>query len=211
MVFSLASMILAIVLVSWITPYVADFLKENTDVYNDLTINCTNTIRQSMENSIGEATESIVKEDEPVSSGGIHLPEVWLESILEKTDNTMNQVLDKSGLYEVAGGYIAERILQGIAFFVSFVLVFIVLRLVVGLLDIVGKLPVIKGTNRFLGAITGLIQGFLLVWLLLFLVAVACTSRVGQMLTGYIRESAFLTWMYQHNGILYFLNYILGA
>ena len=68
----------------------------------------------------------------------------------------------------------------------------------------------IKGVNRLLGGLAGLLQGLLLVWLLLLLTAIACTSQLGQTLIGEIQESAFLSYLYNHNAILYLFSSFFG-
>lgn len=218
--FSLVAMILMIVLVSWATPYITDFLKENTTIYEDLAETCSRKIQisaeETIENKIEETGQHIENKanngDAEAKNGidGILLPEVWIEQILEKTGDTLNQVIEESELYHQAGEYMADWVLKGISFFAAFILVSIVLKFVIGMLDIVAKLPLIKGANRLLGGVAGLLQGLIIVWLLLFLVAIACTSQLGKTMLQYINDSAFLTYLYQHNGILYFFQYMFG-
>ena len=203
--FSLVTMLLTIVLVSLVTPHVTDFLKEHTGVYDSLAEKCTQAVQLSARNSAEEQPDTTEGEQE---LSGLQLPALWVDQILEKTGSSIDQALTESGAYRAVGEYLADWIFRGIAFFVAFILVTIVLRLVVGLLDILTKLPVLKGLNHLLGSVMGLLQGLLIIWLLLFLVAIACTTKVGQTMLGYIGQSQFLTFLYQHNGILYFFNLV---
>lgn len=100
---------------------------------------------------------------------------------------------------------IARMLLKGISFFLSFAVVSIVLQLVVGLLDIVSRIPIIRGFNRLMGAAAGLLQGLLAVWLLMLLVALACTTAFGQQLLLQIQENAFLAWLFEKDVFLKFL------
>ena len=204
--FSLVTMLLTIVLVSWVTPYISDFLKENTGIYETLVEKCTDTIQLSAAENTENSIEETLNEDSTI--GGIQLPGLWVEQIMEKAGDSVNQVLEGNGIYRMVGEYIADWILRGVAFFVAFILVFIALRVVFGLLNIVAKLPLLKSLNKLLGAVAGLLQGMVIVWLLLFLVAIACTSQLGQSALRCINESAFLTFLYQHNGILYLFNLV---
>lgn len=201
--FSLVTMLLTIVLVSWVTPYISDFLKENTSVYETLVEKCTDAIqlsaKEDVKNNIADTEDTI---------GGIQLPRLWVEQIMEKAGDSVDQVMEERGIYRMAGEYIADWILRGAAFFVAFILVFIALRVVFGLLNIVAKLPLLKSLNRLLGGVAGLLQGMVIVWLLLFVVAIACTSQLGQSALRCIDKSAFLTFLYQHNGILYLFHLI---
>ncbi len=225
--FSLVVMLLTILLVSWATPYISDFLKENTTIYEDLAANCSSKIqaaieggREAAEVTEGDNGENPAANEESQTAGGenqgtealegLRLPTLWMEQLLEKTGQTIDQAVEDSGIYRQAGEYIADLVLRGVAFFVAFLLVTILLRFVMGILDVLAKLPVIKGVNRLLGGAAGLLQGLLLVWLLLLLVAIACTSQLGQTLIGEIQESAFLSYLYNHNAILYLFSYFFG-
>lgn len=208
--FSLIAMILMIVLVSWFTPYVTDFFKENTSIYEELAEKCARKIQESAETQAQNSADYTGEAGEAGSLAGIQLPEIWTEQILQKAGAAVNQLTEESGIYQAAGAYIADWVIRGISFFAAFFLIAILLRLVVGLLDIVARLPVIKGVNRLLGGAAGFLQGLLVVWLLLFLITIACTSQLGQTMLGYVRDSELLTYLYQHNGILYFLNFMLG-
>lgn len=207
--FSLVSMILVIVLVSWTAPYLTDYLKENTNIYENLTEKCSRQIQHVAESAIQNTGEETVAGDE-TQVDGILLPKIWVQELLAKAGDAVEDTMESTGLYHQAGAYLADWALKGIAFFAAFFLVSIVLRLVVGLLDIVTKLPLIKGVNRFLGGAAGLVQGILVVWLFLFLVAVACTSAFGQLMLGYVKESAILSYLYENNGVLYLFHIIFG-
>lgn len=206
--FSLVSMILVILLVSWVAPYLTSYLKENTKIYEDLTEKCSQQIQHAAENAIQNTEEAAAGGE--TQADGILLPKIWVQELLTKAGDAVEDTVENGGLYRQAGAYLADWALKGIAFFAAFLLVSIVLRLVVGLLDIVTKLPLIKGVNRFLGGAAGLVQGILVVWLFLFLVAVACTSTFGQMMLGYVKESEILSFLYENNGILYLFHIIFG-
>lgn len=218
-VLSLVSMVLLIALVSWATPHITEYLKSHTGVYEDLEQLCSGKIQQAMEQVLEQGSPDIPGHQEGQQNPGggqenlsqdgqFSMPETWLEGILEKAGDALGETAEKSGLYRQAGTYIADWILNGIVFWATFVLLSIILRLVIGLLDIVAKLPVINGANRLLGAALGLLQGLMIVWLLMFLVTIACTSEIGQTMLKSIEKNAFLTFLYQHNLILWFFRFM---
>lgn len=230
-VLSLVSMVLLVVVVSWATPHITDYLKAHTGVYEDLVQLCTGKMQQAAEQMLEGAPEDLSGQGKEALNGepveeqletgpgsgqpqeplaGFSMPEAWMKQILEKAGDVLGQTAEQSGLYHQAGTYIADWILNGIVFWAAFVLLSIVLRFVVGLLDIVTRLPVIKGANRLLGAAVGLLQGLLSVWLLMFLLSIACTSEIGQSLLENINENAFLLFLYQHNPILQFFHIMFG-
>lgn len=203
---SLVSMLVLMVLVAWLNPYIADFIKGHTEIYEDLTEYCSQKVQDmaegrieaSVEEHIGEKV-SEVEEEIP----GITLPELWTRQLIEKTGVTVTDMVEGSGIYRQVGAYLADWALRGFSFLVSLVLAAIVLHLVIGLLDIVSKLPVVNGVNRMMGGVAGLLIGVVAVWLLMLVIAIACTSQFGQNMLACIEESGLLTFLYKHNPILY--------
>lgn len=206
--FSLVSMVVTIVLVSVVTPHVTGFLKENTSIYEELVEQCARRVQISAEENVEQNLEDGAETQEAVE--GLKLPQVWVEKILEKTGSTVNQFVDETGIHRMVGEYLGDWILKGIAFMATFILVSILLKFVIGLLDIIAKLPIIKGINKVLGIVAGLAQGLMVVWLLMFLLAVACTSQVGQQMLVYVEENTILTFLYENNIILHFLSFMMG-
>lgn len=205
--FSLAAMLLTVVLVAFFTPSMTNFLKNHTGVYDTLTTKCTQAVQKVTQK---DAAEHIAAEDGAEELSGIHLPAVWISQITEKTGDAMGQALEESGAYQAVGSYLADWILRGISFFAAYLLVTIVLRLVVGILDIISKLPILKGINRTLGGVAGLVQGLLIVWMLLFIAALACTTKAGQAVLAEVESSKFLSFLYQNNILMLLLQNIFG-
>ena len=96
-------------------------------------------------------------------------------------------------------------VIQGVAFFISMIVVWIVVHLISQLLGIVSRIPILKGINRFLGLFAGGIYGLILVWIAFYIVALTSTSGSGRVLVSYIYDSAFLKMLYENNPVLAFL------
>ncbi|MFP3153467.1 CvpA family protein [Lachnospiraceae bacterium ZAX-1] len=204
--FSLVSTILMIGLVSALTPYISTFIQENTPIYQMVQEKCVGSIRLKANEQIQEKTNDEV----PIEIAGIQLPDVFQKQLLEKTGQAADKMLSQSGIYNEIGNYIAGFIVDGISFFVAFIFISIVLRFLVNILNIVAKLPVINGLNRTLGLLAGILEGTIIVWLLFFVVAMSCTSVIGQQMIAYINENAFLRFLYAHNGVLSVIDYIFS-
>jgi len=197
-VFSLVSYILLIGLVSWFSPHVTTFLEENTSIHSVIQEKCIEGIKIETNKKI----DNKVEDTEPIVIAGIVLPEEIQKQLLEKTGDAADNLLESSGIYDQIGNYVAGFVLNGIAFFVTFVLVSIILRLAVNMLDLVSKLPVIKGVNHTLGIVAGLLEGLVIVWLMLFVIAIINTTDIGKQLMNYINESQLLQFLYEYNPIL---------
>lgn len=206
--FSLAALVVMALLVSWLSPYMDSFLREHTPLEEKISGQCVAMVQEMAREQVQAGAEERLAAAE--SQGGIQLPAQWGEALAQKTAGALDQALEETGIYQEAGMYLADMILRGISFGATFLLVAIVLKIVIHLLDLVARLPVLKGINRILGAVAGLAEGLLAVWVLLFIVTLACTSPWGQQALASIQESKFLTFLYQNNGIVYLVGRIFG-
>ena len=191
--FSVASLLITVLFVAWATPYVSNFLKENTKIYQKVETKCEQKVRK-------DTKEQIVQKEEK-STGlleeyGIRLPKSIEEKLFGNVEKGADSVLETSGVY-------------GIAFFVSLIVCAIILHLIGGVLDIASELPVIKGINQVLGLGAGLLYGLLLVWLFFYFVAVMQAFPFGQSLLAMIQQSEFLTALYEDNMVAYVVQYVL--
>lgn len=206
--FSLAALVVMALLVSWLSPYMDSFLREHTSLEEKISGQCVAMVQEMAREQVQAGAEERLAAAE--SQGGIQIPAQWGEALAQKTAGALDQALEETGIYQEAGMYLADMILRGISFGATFLLVAIVLKIVIHLLDLVARLPVLKGINRILGAVAGLAEGLLAVWVLLFIVTLACTSPWGQHALASIQESKFLTFLYQNNGIVYLVGRIFG-
>lgn len=207
-IFSLVALVVMALLVSWLSPYMNRFLQEYTSLEERIQSRCVAMIREMAQDEVQENAQEQLEKAE--SQGELKLPAEWSRQLARKSAGALDQALENTGIYQEAGTYLADMILGGISFVVTFLLVAIIIKIIIHLLDLVARLPILKGINRILGAVAGLAEGLLVVWALLFIVTLACTSQWGQQAIASIQESEFLTFLYQHNGIVYLVNRIFG-
>lgn len=196
-VYSLVAWLLALVFVSWSTPYISRFLMENTRVYERVEAHCEETIRQSA----AEKAEEQVQQTE-LAGLGLDLPDSVLEGIMQKTSGAADEFLEESGIYTKLAGALADFVIEGISFVGALILAGLLLYIVSALLGIVSRIPVLKGVNRFLGTFAGAIQGLLLIWVAFYIIALCSTNQTGKVLISYINENPFLTFLYENNFVL---------
>ena len=133
---------------------------------------------------------------------GVKLPDSVMNNISEKTADLAGEALDASGIYAQVSAGMADFILNGISFFIAFAVGMIVLHFFSGILGIVSRIPIIRGSNKYLGTVAGAIYGFVVVWIAFYVIALCSTSEVGGALISYIYESPFLTYIYENNLIV---------
>lgn len=194
--FSLIAIIVLIGLVSFAVPHVSGFLKDHTGLYTMIEERCEQKIQTQAENKVENDVNSAS------SVAGISLPEKVTSYL---TDNG-EAVAENSGLYQTLGEKAADLILAGASFLIALILAIIIIKLIDKGLGIVDHIPILKGINRTLGLFAGGFEGLILVSLFFLFVALIAGTQLGELLTGYINESRFLSFLYYQNIILKFLS-----
>ena len=213
MMYSMVSWVIMFALVTWATPYINTFLRDNTSIDQTIAVYCEQQIREKTAKQIeqeaaavpGEAADETQPADgQPadLTKLGVKLPDSVMNNISEKTADLAGEALDASGIYAQVSVGMADFILNGISFFIAFAVGMIVLHFFSGILGIVSRIPIIRGINKYLGTVAGAIYGFVVVWIAFYVIALCSTSEVGGALISYIYESPFLTYIYENNLIV---------
>ena len=78
-------------------------------------------------------------------------------------------------------------------------------------LHVLTKLPIIHGLNKLLGLGIGLIEGFLLVWLLLYIIQIRQGVLFGFDIEALVDQNEFLQFLYLNNLVEYLMNTLFGG
>ncbi len=197
--YSLVAIILLIGLVGYATPHVSAYLKGHTKIYTNISQRWENRIQDSAEGVVDSTARG---QQEAIEAAGIQLPEVLEESIFGEGLDKIGETVESTGIYKQAGERMASVIVAVLAFLITLVLAILIVWLIGKVTDIVNKIPIIKGINRFFGIFAGAFQGFIVVWLLFLLLSIISATALGNLLISYIEECAFLKILYDHNVIL---------
>ena len=81
----------------------------------------------------------------------------------------------------------------------------------IGMLQLLTKLPLVHGINKLSGLLLGIIEGFLAVWLILYLIQVNEGSFLGMDAAASIQGSTFLNFLYLHNLIGHLMTTLFGG
>lgn len=186
--------LLSLALVWVINPYVNKFLRENTSVCGSIQSGCEDLVNRQAENLMGmnaQAQEGLLDQ--------LPLPGLLVDGL--KTNNTAEvyQMLAVNTFSEYVSGYLSSTIINGLSFAVSFVLATLLIRMVTYALNVLSRLPVLKGVNRMAGALVGAAKGVLFVWVALLLVTVFCSTQAGGSLLAMVRKDYFLNLLYEND------------
>lgn len=130
------------------------------------------------------------------------LPDVFKNLLTENNNSEMYQRLGAETFAEYVGNFLAELILNILAFLGSFILITIVIRAIVFALDIVSNLPVLGALNRIAGGIVGLAGALVIVWTAFIVITLLYVTGAGKELFSMIESDVFLNTLYQYNPLM---------
>lgn len=185
--------VLSLVAVWFINPYVKEFLRENTPLYETVREGCQSFIEPEQEQELqgaGEQQEFI---------DGLALPG-FLKNLLEENNKAeVYRYLAVDNFVDYVTDYLAEAALNVVSFAVSYVLATLIIRMLTAALDILAKLPVIHGANKIAGGALGGCKFVLFVWIALLILSVFCNTEAGKKTTELIENDTFLRALSDRN------------
>lgn len=181
------SFFITILAASAMSPYVSSFLTDYTPLYDTIKDNCKETI------AADDIAENEIEE--------LELPEIVKKLLLDndESEDIQNNITDS--ITDYLGNQLAVVIIDAIAYIISFALISIILNTAMATLNIIAKLPLIRGINQYAGLILGGGQGIIIIWILFLVVTIISGSEFGKLLLGYIEDNAFLKYIYDNNYI----------
>ncbi len=209
---SLLSLVISVALVSMCLPYVTDFLKNSTPVYDMIVKQCREVVEDQIASVLdsGSATEGALDTyrdmgHEPDSFTqrelieNLPLPKFFREQLLGNNTSEGYQKLGVSTFQEYIVHFNATVILNVVSFVVAFLLVQIALRMVIAALDILSRAPVLSLINRVAGLLLGLLQMLFLLWIFFMVVSAVSATEIGLYLMSMVQESRILGYLYDSN------------
>ena len=180
------------VLVYYATPYISDFIKENTPIYQAVEENCREMLKG------GEGQENSGLEQKKFIEG-LGLPEALEKQLLGGSDSGSSVDRAVEGVSDYLAEYMAGLILNILTFVVTLAVVNLVLRMTVLTLDNLAKLPVLNSINKAFGMVLGAAQGMLVVWVAFLVITAFGNTDAGRKLLEMIHESPILDFLYNIN------------
>lgn len=200
---SAAALMITLITVKYAQPYVMEWIKEDTNIYE--------SVKESMTEGIGidkiieetEKNNNGMQKDEKTIIEELPIPE-QMKMLLE--ENNHIEVYKKIGVEyfrDYVGGYLADLILKTTVFVILFFVVYLILRGVIIWLDLIAKLPVLSGINKIAGAILGGVQAMIFFWIACLVFTMLSRTGIGKTVLTQIGMSTWLSWIYDHNMLSY--------
>ena len=226
MIYGLVSWVFLLVFVIWANPFIDNYLRERTSLPETM----QQTVEQAISDKAAEVTENasegaqdgmeefLAELPEPfrgvltdlLAQSGESASDGQMESQSQGQQSQEGQASDAQTPQDQTAqsiqGAVAQQLvdyaIRGIAILIAFVVAQLIVWLVGNIISAVGDAPVINGINGLLGFLAGAVQGFLYVWILMYLVALTGVTAFSQQIITYIYQNSFLVYLYQHNAVM---------
>ena len=189
--YSLVAWLICILLVSWASPHVSNWVVENTEVDQKVESRIEDLLRDKVESQdteiqLPDAIADLIIGDKEAVTGGMILDQ-WLE---------------QNDGYQVAAQKLTRLLINGVCFLVVLIIVKILLFIIEKVLGFIHELPLIGDADALLGVIAGAVKALILVWFVMALVAFFASTEKGAVVVNWISESTPVLWLYENNLIL---------
>lgn len=201
-VFSICSMIIALVFTLLISPNISKALQSNDHIVDYFSKKVEKVLKldEKLDQSITDQLSGIDK---------LPIPKSIKNSLIKNNTSKAYEVLGVSSFTEYVSHSIARIVINALSFVVTFILLLIGLRILCMVLDVISKLPVINQINKLTGLIAGFVKGMIVIWLLSIVLLMFSGTELGKSCFEMINESSFLGLIYNNNFILYFITKVI--
>ena len=198
-VYHLVSWVAAIFLTQLLYPYMVKILKASP-LYTSI----SKTLRGVL--SIPDLSGDAVK---TISS--LKIPEVLKLKLIENNNYEVYRILGVDSLNDYINAYLSNMVINALGILITFLIVFLLIKIAAILLEIVDHLPVLRQLNHTLGVIVGTANGVLYVWIFCLLLTLSGAVTKLAFLYPAVSSSLLTHWFYNHNILLDSLLRIFGA
>lgn len=199
-VFSLFSMIIAVVLTIWVSPYINNYMRNNDKIYEGISSKVEKMLPFSEKEVIDEEQEGFIQE--------LSLPQSIKDSLMKNNTVEVYKEMAIDNFQDYVSSYLTGVILNAMAFIITFVVVLILLWVICFALNLISKLPLLNQINKTAGLVAGLVHGLVVVWIFFILLTVFGSTEPGQKALEMIGQDQTLSFIYNNNYLLKFITNI---
>lgn len=221
---------LSLFLAYLLSPIISNIIVNNTNIDNYIRNKIYVAIEENVEKKVKEEISAsmgnvdqvtmnqlvdAVLEDEPNRNQQIEfiqdmeLPDFLKKALIDNNHVEMKQEIGVSNFYDYISTYVSRMIVNAIGFFLTFIILNLLFSLTLFLMNMVVKLPGLNGLNRLAGAILGLIEALVVIWIFFIVVDMLVGTKAGQNLMSQITESKLLCLIYDNNILSGFIENII--
>jgi Colicin V production protein. len=200
-VFSLFSIIAALIITVWISPIVSKQVQQNDQIMGFI----TTKVEKVLKTSSTEKTKVNNKSNQVSYINTLPFPKAVKMALIENNNSDIYEAMAVNSFKEYVSSSIARIIVNAGAFIFVMLIVLILLSILCEALNIISKLPLINGLNKTAGLFAGVLQGFVIIWIGCIVITMLGSTKFGQSIFETINKNTFLSLIYNNNLFLKFI------
>jgi len=185
-VYRLASFFIALILANILYPHVADFLRGSV-IFTSI----QNSIKRGLNLESFVTEHATMRQAEIIDSLPIPMPAQLRELLHARVESDISGILRVDTIEEYISAFFADIAINGIAIVAVFLLVLIILSIAGGLINIVGKLPIIRTFNNWGGFAFGIIMGAGISWISIIVISMFFATSANPEFYDLLQNSFF--------------------
>lgn len=196
-VYSIVSLVAAIVFIAFTTPVFRDVILDSTTIAQQIEETSEGYIRKQIDKKLENGTWKGIAELSSVA-----LPKSVQKELNQAANASVSEILESQRIYKKMAKAAADLCVTGIALAAAWLIIWVILHFVKKRLDRFSRKPGIHLVNMILGFFAGIVKAFLVVWVAFLLIRLTQILPYSAMLLRMIEENAVLQGLYEKNVVL---------
>lgn len=202
-VYSMAALAITVLFVAVAAPMLRNVILESTTISRQLETGSEKFIKKQVDQKLKDGTLM-----ESMELALIVLPKKLQKELEHTTQSAIPQLLKKHGIYKKMAKTAADMMVSVIAFFLSLLVISLILFVAGRRLDLFSRKPGIRLVNMIFGFFAGIAKAFLVIWIVFFLIQTTQILPSSAAMLRMIEENAVLRGLYEQNQIAELLKMI---
>ena len=182
------------------SPYVSDYFIKNTAAYDK--------IQEGITEKFEEANlqyDNTIPENQELTINSYDIPDLLKDNLILNNTQEMYKSLLVSIFEEYVSAYLAKTAINAMSFVLLFVIMTVAFKVLLMFVDIISKIPIIKGLNKMAGGVLGFSEALIMVWVFFFIVVMFIGRDSGSVLISMISSSKLLSFLFNSNLLIGFI------
>ena len=193
-----AGLIAVLFIVTRISPYVSNYIIDNTSVYERVRSKIIRTYEDQISGNISQYTSpGDARENEVIDTFGF--PALISDSLKLNNTSEIYEKLAVSLFKDYIAGYLSALSIKAGTFAGLFILLALAELVLFTAIKILEKIPVLRTFNRLLGMATGITLSLMFIWIFFLAVMMFFGNSFGRWVFEQVRASRLLTYIYNNN------------
>ena len=189
--------ILAIVAANYATPYVSATLQKLTPLDEKVEEYIIHTL------DIDVLQNDTSKNEEMTLIDELPIPDALKMALINNNNEDAYSKLNVSGFYEYVAHYLAQIVLNCIAFVLIQLAITIALMILIYTSQILTEIPILNGIDKGGGIVLGILQALAIIWSAFIFISIIGNTPLGINIYAQITDNRLLSFLYDNNLILH--------